>query len=102
MAMNPMQQMLANAQRMQRELAKANAAIAATEYPVSKNGMVTIVVMGDRTIKSIDIDDDALDPENKEMLVESIRLGLNEAFEKINADYDAAEEKITGKSGGLF
>lgn len=100
--MNPMQQMLANAQRMQRELAKANEAIAATEYPVSKNGMVNIVVMGDRTIKSLEIDNDALDVENKDMLIESIRLALNEAFVKIQADYDAAEERITKKGGGMF
>ena len=99
--MNQMQQMLQNAQRMQREIAKANAAIAATEYPVSKNGMVSLVVMGGRTIKSLDIDDEALDPDNKEMLVETIRLALNEALEQINQAYDEAEERIT-KKGGLF
>ena len=100
--MNQMQQMLMNAQRMQRELAKANAAIAATEYPVSKNGMVNLVMMGDRTIKALEIDDDALDPENKEMLVDTIRLALNEALEAIQKAYDEAEEKVTGRGGGLF
>lgn len=100
--MNQMQQMLMNAQRMQRELAKANAAIAETEFPVSKNGMVNVVVMGDRTIKSLEIDDEALDPENKEMLLETLRLALNEAFESINKAYDEAEERVTKKGGGLF
>lgn len=100
--MNQMQQMLANAQRMQRELNKANAAIAATEFPVSKNGMVNVVVMGDRTIKSLEIDNEALDPENKDMLLETLRLALNEAFEAINKAYDEAEERVTKRSGGLF
>ena len=55
-----------------------------------------------RTIlKSLDIDDEALDPDNKEMLVETIRLALNEALEQINQAYDEAEERIT-KKGGLF
>ena len=100
--MNQMQQMLMNAQRMQRELKKAHDELDAKEFPVSKNGMVNLVMMGDRTIKSLDIDNDALDPDNKEMLVETIRLALNEALETIEKAYDEAEEKVTGRGGGLF
>ena len=97
--MNQMQQMLAQAQKMQRELAKAHAALAEKEFPVSKGGMVELVMLGDRTVKSLVIDKDALDPENGEMLAETIALALNEALEQINAEYDAIEERITGKTG---
>lgn len=100
--MNQMQQMLANAQRMQRALAKAHAELDAKEFPVSKNGMVELVVLGNRTIKSLTIDEDALDRENKEMLEETIALALNEALEKIAAANEEIEQKITGKSGMLF
>ena len=97
--MNQMQQMLMNAQRMQRELQKAHAALAETEFKVSKAGMVELVMMGDRTLKEIHIDKDALDPEMAEDLQEAIKLAINEALEKINAANDEIEEKITGKTG---
>ena len=97
--MNQMQQMLMNAQRMQRELQKAHAALAETEFKVSKAGMVEIVMMGDRTLKDIQIDKDALDPEMQEDVQEAIKLAINEALEKINAANEEIEEKITGKTG---
>ena len=97
--MNQMQQMLMNAQRMQRELQKAHAALAETEFKAAKAGMVEVVLMGDRTVKEIKIEPDALDPENAEDLQEAIRLAVNEALEKINAANEEIEEKITGKTG---
>ena len=97
--MNQMQQMLMNAQRMQRELQKAHAALAEKEFKVSKNGMVDLTMLGDRTVKELKIDKDALDPENGEMLADTIALALNEALEQIQDEYDAIEERITGKTG---
>ncbi len=97
--MNQMQQMLMNAQRMQRELDKARAVLAQTEFKASKAGMIELTMMGDRTIKEIKIDKEALDPENAEDLEEAIRLALNEALEKINKASDEIEEKVTGRTG---
>ena len=99
--MNQMQQMLANAQRMQREMQKAQAALAEKEFKVSKNGMVDLVMTGDRTVQSLVIDKDALDPENAELLSDTIVLALNEALEAIDEENAAIEERVTGK-GGLF
>lgn len=99
--MNQMQQMLANAQRMQREMQKAQAALAEKEFSVSKNGMVELVMLGDRSVKSLVIDKDALDPENAELLQDTIILALNEALEAIDEENEAIEERITGK-GGIF
>lgn len=97
--MNQMQQMLMNAQRMQRELQKAHAALAEKEFTVSKGGMVELVMLGDRTVKSLTIDKDALDPDNADMLSDTIVLALNEALEAIGEEYDAIEERVTGKTG---
>lgn len=99
---NPMQQMLAQAQRMQRELKKAHDELEQKEFKVSKSGMVELVVLGSRKIKSINIDKDALDPENKEMLEEAISLALNEALEQIAKENDEIEAKITGQKGMMF
>ena len=82
-----MQQMLMQAQKMQRELAKAQAQLAEKEFTVSKGGAVTVVLKGDKTIVSVSVDEDAFDKDNKEMVEEMIVLAIN--------------EKITGRPGGL-
>ena len=87
------------AQKMQRELQKAHAELAKKEFKVSKGGMVELVMLGDRSVQSLVIDKDALDPENAEMLSDTIALALNEALEQINKEYDEIEERITGKTG---
>ena len=97
--MNQMQQMFQQAQRMQRELQKAHAELESREFKVEKSGMVEAIVMGDRSIKSLNIDKDALDPENKEMLEEAITLALNDAFQQISKANEEIEEKITGRRG---
>ncbi len=97
--MNQMQQMIQQAQRMQRELQKAHAELESKEFKVEKNGMVEAIVLGNRSIKSLRIDKDALDPENKEMLEEAIVLALNDAFEQIDKANEEIEEKITGQRG---
>ncbi|MCR5348772.1 MAG: YbaB/EbfC family nucleoid-associated protein [Bacilli bacterium] len=97
--MNQMQQMLANAQRMQREMQKAQAALAEKEFKVSKGGMVELTMLGDRSVQELVIDKDALDPENAEILSESIVLALNEALEAIEKEHEEIEKRVTGKTG---
>ena len=96
-----MQQMLRQAQKMQRELAKAQAQLAEKEFTVSKGGAVTVVLKGDKTIVSVSVDEDAFDKDNKEMVEEMIVLAINEAQEKIDEESEAINEKITGRPGGL-
>ena len=96
--MNQMQQMIMQAQRMEREPKKANAAMAEKEFKVSKNGMVELTMLGSREVKELSIDKDALDPENAEMLQETIVLALNEALEAIQKESDEIQERITGQT----
>ena len=96
-----MQQMLMQAQKMQRELAKAQAQLAEKEFTVSKGGAVTVVLKGDKTIVSVSVDEDAFDKDNKEMVEEMIVLAINEAQEKIDEESEAIDERITGRPGGL-
>ena len=96
-----MQQMMAQAQKMQRELKKAQAELAQKEFVVSKGGAVTVTVMGSKEVKSVQIDKDSLDPENKEMLEDLIAIAINEALEKIAEEEEAINERITGQPGGF-
>ncbi len=97
-----MQQMLMQAQKMQRELQKAQDELKKKEFTVSKGGAVTVVVLGDKSVKSVSIDQDAFDPDNKEMVEEMIVMAINEAIQKINTEEAKINESITGRSGGLF
>ena len=96
-----MQQMMAQAQKMQRELRKAQAELAKKEFIVSKGGAVTVKVLGNKEIVEVSIDKDAFDPENKEMIQDMIALAINEAMAKIDEESEAINERITGQPGGF-
>ena len=96
-----MQQMMAQAQRMQRELRKAMEALAEQEFVSNKGGLVKVTLMGDKRVKSIVIDKDAFDPENKEMIEASIVLAINELTEQIKKAEEEINERITGSRGGF-
>lgn len=97
-----MQQMLMQAQKMQREMQKKQAELEAQEFTVSKGGAVTVVVKGDKSIVSVSIDKDAMDPESKEMVEELIALAINEAIEQIKAKEAEISSSVSGGMGGLF
>ena len=96
-----MQQMMAQAQKMQRELKKAQAELAQKEFKISKGGAVTVTVLGSKEIKSVEIDKDAFDADNKEMVEDMIALAINEAMAQIDEESDAINERITGQPGGF-
>ena len=96
-----MQQMMIQAQKMQRELKKALDELAKQEFTVSKSGAVTVTMMGDGSLKSIDIDNDAFDAENKEMVQDLLVLAVNELQEKIEAAKEEVNERITGSRAGF-
>ena len=99
--MNPMQQMLANAKRMERELKKAHEELATKEFVVKKAGIIEVTIMGDKKVKSIKIDQDALSADNEEMVEETLAMAINEAYDKVQAEADAIEERVTGQRGVL-
>ena len=96
-----MQQMMAQAQRMQRELKKAQAELAQKEFVITKGGAVTVTVLGSKEIKSIDIDKDAFEPDSKDMIEEMIALAINEALAQIDKESEEINERITGQRGGF-
>ena len=96
-----MQQMMAQAQKMQRELKKAMAELAQKEFVVTKGGAVTVTVLGSKEIKAVEIDKDAFDEDNREMIQDMIALAINEAISKIEAEAEAINERITGQPGGF-
>ena len=96
-----MQQMMAQAQRMQRELQKALRELEEKEFVISKGGAVTVKMFGSGEITSVNIDEDAFEKENKEMVEDLIAMAINEGLENIAAEKEAINERITGQKGGF-
>ena len=91
-----MQQLLAQAQKAQRELNKAQQALQEKEFEASANGGVTIKMNGQRVILDLQIDPDLLDPSSKDMLQDMIKVALNNVLAQIEKESDAINEKVTG------
>ena len=96
-----MQQMVIQMQKAQRELQKAHEEFEAKEFKVNKAGLVEITVLGSKEVVSIKVEEDGFEPDNKEMIEDLIKDGLNELFEKIDEELAAIDEKIAGKTGGF-
>jgi DNA-binding YbaB/EbfC family protein len=94
-----MNQMMKQAQAMQRKLRKAQEELAELELEGSAGGgTVKAVVSGDGELKSIAIDPSAVDPEDVELLQDMVVAAVNEAM---RARGEAEERLIGPITGGL-
>ena len=65
------------------------------------NDVLLVTMMGDGTLKSVEIDNDAFDADNKDMVQDLIVMGVNELQEKIEKAKEDINEKITGNRAGF-
>ncbi len=92
-----MQSMLKQAQKMQEDMAVAQAELEATEYSAaSGGGMVEATVNGKHEVLSVKINPDVVDPEDVEMLEDLVLAAVNEAIRNAAADSEAKMGAITG------
>ena len=74
-------QLMKQAQKMQADMERAKAELQAQEFEsVVGGGMVRVVMMGNRTVKAIEIKPEIIDPDDKEMLEDLILAGVNDAL----------------------
>lgn len=92
-----MQAILKQAQSMQRDIANAQKEINEMEF-IGKNGLVTVVVSGTRTIKNVKIEEDEDLKEDLSILEDMITLAINDAFKQID---DVANKKL-GKYANMM
>lgn len=80
-----MQAMLRQAQKMQEDLTKAKKELEETEFVSSVGGgMVEVRMMGTKTLKSISIKPEVVDPDDVEMLEDLVVSAVNDAIGQIN------------------
>ena len=96
--MNQMQ-MMKQAQKMQEELLKMQEQLDAAVYTAAAGGgMVTATVNGKRELTALEINPEAVDPEDVEMLQDMVIAAVNEAMRKAE---DAANQNMSKLTGGL-
>ena len=94
---NNMQAMLKQAQKMQEDMAAAQAELEAREYTATAGGgMVTATVDGKHLLRSLERNPEAVEPDDTEMLSDMIVAAVNEAVRKAQAESEETMGKLTG------
>ena len=100
--------MIKQAQKMQQDMLKMQEEMENKEYDATVGGgMVKAVVNGKHTLLSVEINPEAVDPEDVEMLQDMVVAAVNEAMRKAESEANASMSKLTGSLnlgslGGLF
>jgi nucleoid-associated protein EbfC len=93
------QNMMAQVQQMQQDMAAAQEQLAQETVSASSGGgMVTVVVTGDLRVTSVTIDPEAVDPEDVDMLADMVTAAVNEG---LRAAQELAASRMGGATEGL-
>ena len=95
--MSDLSEMLKQAQKMQKDVERAQNDLSSMEVSYSNNG-VDVIAKGDNTIASLSISVELLEAQDKEMLEDLVLIAVNGALDKIRA---RTESKLSGITGGL-
>ena len=101
-----MQQMMKQVQKMQADMAAAQAALKDEAVTATVGGgVVSVEVTGEIVVKSITIKPEAVDPEDVEMLTDLVLSAVNEGIRKAQElaaqRMEAAAGPLAGAMGGL-
>jgi DNA-binding YbaB/EbfC family protein len=100
-----MQGLLQQAQKMQKDMQRAQEEVEAFEAEGSAGGgAVRIKVRGTNEILSVTIAREAVDPSDVEVLQDMIRLAANDALSQVRKNSEDKLSKVTGgmKIPGMF
>ena len=94
-----MNQVMQQMQRMQADMAAAQAALAETTVEGSAGGgKVTAVVTGTGELRSISIEPDVVDPDDVEMLEDLVAAAFNDAVNKANEE---SQKRMSQATAGM-
>ena len=97
MGMGNMNKMMKQAQQMQKQMADLQAELEEREVEATAGGgMIKVVVTGKQELKSVEINPEALDPDDVELLQDMVLAAVNEALRKAQDMNQEEMKKITG------
>jgi DNA-binding protein, YbaB/EbfC family len=91
--------MIARAQKMQADMAAAQAEVEQAEVEAAAGGgVVTVRATGAKKILSVKISPDAVDPGDVEMLEDLVTAAVNEALARAD---EMMQQRMSGITGGM-
>lgn len=97
-----MQNLMAQAQKMQRDITKKKEEIDAMSFE-GKSELVQITINGKKEIIAVKIDKSIeLDSDDIEVLEDMIKIAMNDALSKVDAETEKQLGSYGGSLGGLF
>ena len=100
-----MQQLARQAQKLQQQMAKMQEELEEREYEATAGGgVVTARVNGKKELVALTIKPEAVDPDDVEMLQDTVMAAINEALRTATETSEREMGKLTGgmNLGGLF
>ena len=92
-----MQAMMKQAQQLQQKMLKTQEEINNTEFE-GKASLVTVIMMGNKELKSVKINSDSMEKDDIEALEDMILIAVNDAMNQINK---VTEEKMGAYTKGI-
>lgn len=97
-----MNNLMKQAQKMQRQMEETTKAIEEKEVSASAGGgAVEVTVSGKKEVVKVSLKEEVVDPDDIEMLEDLIMAATNEALRKMEEISQTEMAKITGGLGGL-
>ena len=91
------QQIMKQAQQMQRKLQENQAILEKKEFEgIASNGYVKIVMMGTGFVKSININEELINKEEKDVLEDLLIVAFNDARKKLDEETNSSMNAATG------
>lgn len=95
--------LMQQAQKMQKQMERKQKELESKEFEFSSNGgAIKIKMLGSKQIVSLEIDEDLIDPSEKEMLQDMIVVAMNDAINKIDEEASSIMGSVAGGIPGLF
>ncbi len=96
-----MANLMKQAQKMQRQMEEQAKELETKEFTATAGGgAVEVTVSGAKKVLKVKLAEEAVDPDDVEMLEDMILTAVNEALEEAEAESASAMSKFTGGIGG--
>ena len=97
-----MANLMKQAQKMQRQMEEQAKELETKEFSATAGGgAVEVTVSGAKKLVKVKLDEEAVDPEDVEMLEDLIMAAANQALRQMEEETTAAMARLTGGMGGL-
>ena len=98
-----MANLMKQAQKMQRQMEEQAKEMETKEFSATAGGgAVEVTVSGAKKVLKVKLDEEAVDPDDVEMLEDLIMAAVNQALRQQEEDSAAVMSKLTGGLGGGF